>query len=112
VSEIAIFAGLVGAVVGYVGQGAAALVVGVVVCALGVVEVTAREHFSGYRSHTILLAAIPAAAVGTAVEIVFEPRQRVLVLLAAVPVYVVLFALLRQAFARARHARVVAPPSP
>ena len=42
-----------------------ALAVGVVVCTLGVLEVTAREHFSGYRSHATLLAAIPAVASGS-----------------------------------------------
>ena len=39
---------------------AAALAVGALVCGLGVTEVTAREHFSGFRSHSALLAAFPA----------------------------------------------------
>ena len=63
VSEIAILAGLVAVVVWLIRGGTATLVVGLVVCTLGVLEVTAREHFSGYRSHTTLLAAMPAVAI-------------------------------------------------
>src|SRR6202007_2212062 len=51
VSEFAIFAGLVLLVVGALDHGSSALEVGIIVMALGVVEVTAREHFSGFRSH-------------------------------------------------------------
>jgi hypothetical protein len=113
VSEVAIFAGGVGAAVGLFQGGGAALVVGLIVCTLGVVEVTAREHFSGFRSHASLLAAIPAVAVGVAVVIVFgQPRQRSVVLLAVVPVYAGVFWLLRKRFLRARQARVARPPAP
>lgn len=113
VSEVAIFAGAVGAAVGLSQGGGAALVVGLIVCTLGVTEVTAREHFSGFRSHASLLAAIPAVAVGVAVVIVFgQPRQRSVVLLAVVPVYAGLFWLLRKRFLRARQARVARPPAP
>ena len=113
VSELAILAGLVAAVVGFVNGGGAALIVGLIVCALGTVEVTAREHFSGYRSHTVLLAAIPAIAVEVAIVVLFgEPRQRVLLLVAVVPVFGVLFWVLRRRFAAARQARVARPPAP
>ena len=113
ISELAIFAGLVAAVVGFVGGGGPALVVGLIVCALGVVEVTAREHFSGYRSHAVLLAAIPAIAVEVMIVVLFgEPRQRALLLAAVVPVFGVLFWLLRRRFAVARQARVARPPAP
>jgi hypothetical protein len=112
ISEVAIFAGAVGMIVGLI-QGGPALIVGVIVCALGVLEVTAREHFSGYRSHTTLLAAIPAvgfevglvAAIGT-------PRQRALLLLAVVPVYAGLFWFLRKRFQVARQARIARPSGP
>jgi hypothetical protein len=113
VSELAILAGIVGAVVGFFNGGGAPLVVGLVVCALGVVEVTAREHFSGYRSHTVLLAAIPAIAVEVLIAVVLgEPRQRALLLVAVVPVFGVLVWLLRRRFAVARQARVARPPAP
>jgi hypothetical protein len=113
VSEIAIFAGAIGAAVGVIQGGGVALVVGLIVCTLGVVEVTAREHFSGFRSHTSLLAAIPAVAAGIAVVLVFgQPRQRSVVLVAVVPVYGVVFWLLRKRFLSARQARIARPPTP
>jgi hypothetical protein len=113
ISELAILVGIIGAVVGFFSGGGTPLVVGLVVCALGVVEVTAREHFSGYRSHTVLLAAIPAIAVEVLIVVALgEPRQRALLLLAVVPVFGVLFWLLRRRFAVARQARVARPPAP
>lgn len=113
ISELAILAGLVGVVVGVINGGGPALIVGVIVCALGVVEITAREHFAGYRSHTILLAAIPAVGLEAGVVAVFgEPQPRALVLVIVVPVYAVLFWLLRRRFLSARQARVRRPPAP
>jgi hypothetical protein len=107
VSELAIFAGLVAAVIGFINGGGPALVVGLIICALGVVEITAREHFSGYRSHTALLAAVPAVALEVALVLAFgEPKQRALLLLAVVPVFAILFWLLRRRFLTARQRRV------
>jgi hypothetical protein len=114
ISEIAIFAGGVGVIVGLIQGGGAALIVGIVVCALGVIEVTAREHFSGYRSHAMLLAAIPAVALDVLlVVLVGTPGRRsdrALLLLAVVPVFGALFWLLRKRFQVARQGRVVRPP--
>jgi hypothetical protein len=112
VSEIAIFAGLVAIVVWLFTGGVATLVVGLVVCTLGVVEVTAREHFSGYRSHATLLAAIPAVAVGIGIvsQIGTSSRGPVLLVVAG-PIFGVLFWLLRKKFQSARQARVARPPS-
>ncbi len=113
VSEIAIFAGAVGLIVGLIQGGGPALIVGVGVCTLGVVEVTAREHFSGYRSHATLLAALPAVGVEVAlVTLVGTPSSRLLLLLVVVPVYAVLFWFLRKRFQAARQARVARPPAP
>jgi len=112
ISELAIFAGGIGVVVGVIQNGGPSLVVGLVVCGLGVLEVTGREHFSGFRSHSSLLAGIPAVAAGALVVAVFgQPRQRALVLLVVIPVYAVLFWVLRGRFRRARQARVARPPS-
>src|SRR5690349_7892636 len=47
VSEVAILAGAVALLVGWLNRSGVTLVVGALVCALGVVEVTGREHFSG-----------------------------------------------------------------
>jgi hypothetical protein len=107
VSELAILVGLIAAVVGFVGGGGPPLVVGLIICALGVVEITAREHFSGYRSHAALLAGIPAVALEVTLVVAFgEPKERALLLLAVVPVFAVLFWLLRRKFLTARQARV------
>lgn len=113
ISELAIFCGLVGLAFGVFGHNGAALAVGAIVCALGVVEFTAREHFSGFRSHAALLAAVPAVLVETGIALVFGvPRQAGLLLLPVVPVFGVSFWLLRRTFQSARHARVTRPPSP
>lgn len=112
VSEFAILAGLVAAVVGVVQGGRVALVAGLVICALGVVEITAREHFSGYRSHTSLLAGIPAVGVEVGLALLVAPSVRLLLLLVVVPVYAVLFWLLRRRFLAARQRRVAARARP
>jgi hypothetical protein len=107
VSEVAILLGIIGAVFGFLNGGGPALVVGLVVCALGVCEITAREHFSGYRSHTALLAALPAVLIEVGVVAIFgEPKQRAFLLVVVVPVFSILFWLLRRQFIIARQARV------
>ena len=106
-SEIAIFAGGVGFVVGLLSGGGLPLIVGAVVCGLGVLEVTVREHFSGYRSHSVLLAALPTVAFETALVLsVGAPSNRILLLPAIAPVFAVLFWLLRKRFLVARQARI------
>jgi hypothetical protein len=110
VSEIAIFAGAIALVVGWLNRSGVTLVVGVLVCALGVVEVTAREHFSGYRSHSTLLAGIVAIAVETVLGIVVAPHNRLLLLIIVVPVFAVAFKVFRDRFTIARQARVRAIP--
>ena len=108
VSEVAILLGIISAVFGFLNGGGPALVVGLVVCALGVCEITGREHFSGYRSHTALLAGIPAVLIEVGVVAIFgEPKQRALLLAVVVPVFAILFWLLRRQFMIARQARVV-----
>jgi hypothetical protein len=107
VSEIAILAGMVAAVIGFLNGGGTPLVVGLIVCALGVFEITAREHLAGYRSHTALLAAMPAVAIEAGLVAIFgEPKQRAVLLLVVVPVFGILFWALRRRFLIARQARV------
>jgi hypothetical protein len=99
--------GFVALIIGFIQGGGPVLIVGLVVCGLGVVEVTAREHFAGYRSHTTLLAALPAVAIEATIVAIFgEPSQRALLLVFVVPVFAVLFWWLRRRFLTARQARV------
>jgi hypothetical protein len=108
VSEVAIFAGLILLVVGMIKHGGAALEVGIIVMALGVTEVTAREHFSGFRSHATLLALMPAVIVEAAYALVVGvPEQRILLVVPAIPIFALCYWLLRRHFRVARHARVV-----
>jgi hypothetical protein len=53
---LTVLAGIVCLVIGVVGKNPTTIGVGVVLAGLGGLEVSAREHFAGYRSHTTLLA--------------------------------------------------------
>lgn len=110
VAEVAILAGLVAVVVGWLQSAPGILFTGVGVCFLGVLEVTAREHFSGYRSHATLLAGMVAVAVETGVGVLAAPRTRLLLLIVVIPVFFAVFAFLRRRFTAARQARVRAIP--
>lgn len=55
-AELTVLAGIIALVVGVVTQSPTAIGVGVVLAALGGLEVSLREHLAGYRSHTTLLA--------------------------------------------------------
>ncbi|HET6570080.1 MAG TPA: hypothetical protein VFG58_01140 [Solirubrobacterales bacterium] len=57
-AELTVLGGIVSLVVGVVSQSPTAIGIGVVLAALGGLEVSAREHFAGYRSHTTLLAGV------------------------------------------------------
>jgi hypothetical protein len=116
VSEISIFAGLVATIVWFIVYAPtvnATLIVGLLVMAFGVVEVTAREHFSGYRSHTTLLAAIPAFLVAFGlIALTGEKAGNAPLLAVAVPIFLLLFWPLRRRFQTARQARVVRRSAP
>jgi hypothetical protein len=110
VSEFAIAGGVVALVVGAIRQAGPALIGGVVLCLLGVTEVTAREHFSGYRSHTVLLAGIPAVVAEFAIVLaVGTPAIRVLLLVPVAAVFGACAWFLRRRFLVARQARLAKP---
>ncbi len=111
-SEIAIFAGSIGFVYGLISRQPVVLIVGIAVCGLGVLEFTSREHFSGYRSHTSLLAAFPAVIIEAALVLLIKPRHPVVVLPAVIPAYGIAFWLLRRRFLAARQLRLARPPAP
>lgn len=113
VSEFVILVGGVAVVFGFVSSTPAVWAAGIVLCTLGVIEFSAREHFSGYRSHTLMLAAIPAVAVGIAlIALLGGSLTRGPLLLVVVAVFAVCFWLLRKRFRAARHARIAKPPAP
>ena len=57
-AELTVLAGIVMLVLGVVTQSPTGIGIGVVLAALGGLEVSAREHFAGYRSHTTLLSGV------------------------------------------------------
>ena len=57
-AELTVLAGIVMLAIGIFGTNLTALVLGIVFGALGGLEVSVREHFAGYRSHTTLLAGV------------------------------------------------------
>lgn len=99
--EIAIFAGLVCLIAGFVIRGTPGGVLitgGIVLASLASLELTIREHFAGYRSHSSLLAI--TSAVGTVAVLLVAGLPRVACLAAGVAVGVTAFALARRVFAR------------
>lgn len=65
--EIAVLVGLVMLVLGFFfvdgSRGPILIATGLALGSIGGLELTIREHFSGYRSHTLLLAGVPALLV-------------------------------------------------
>lgn len=99
--EISILAGLVLMVVGFVrgGSGGAGLVgAGVAFVALASLETTAREHLTGYRSHTGLLAGV--LGVASMAGLGFAGLNRVIVIAIGIIVGVLAFVALRNQFQR------------
>lgn len=113
-SEILILVGAIGTLVGAIGQEPPVLFAGLGAVLIGTLEFTFREHRTGYRSHAALLAAVPTALLhgGVAFALsVLGARGAVLVLAPLaidVPVFWLLFRLLRARFDDARRERVFA----
>jgi hypothetical protein len=64
--EIAVLVGIVILVVGFLSEGTSQAILigtGLVLCSVAGLELAIREHMAGYRSHTLVLAAVPAVAV-------------------------------------------------
>jgi hypothetical protein len=113
-SEILIFAGAIAFVFALirlrhgVSAGGPLLLAGIVAVALGTVEVAWREHSSGFRSHTLLLALMPVVVLHSAVVLgvtfASKPSQPVNLGMFAIDivVFVTLFRLLRTRFLDAR----------
>ena len=115
-SEILIFVGLVGIVIGASRKesGVPAIIAGVVAVLVGTLDFTIREHLSGYRSHATLLAAVPTALFHSAMAVLLlalgapSPSWVIAPLVLDVPVFLFLFRRLQRRFREARHARILA----
>ena len=116
-SELLILVGAIGTVVGLqkgLSHGGAPLLIGLAAVVVGTVEVTLREHLSGFRSHTVLLSLLAAVVVHTAVVLIVAaftstPRALNVALLALdAAVFAAVFKLLRARFRDARRERVFA----
>jgi hypothetical protein len=116
-SELLILVGAIGAAIGFsrgVSHGAAPMFAGLAAVLIGTLEFTLREHLSGYRSHTIIIAVLGVAALHTGVALTVAaftnvPRTLNVALIAVdVAVFAVLFKFLRSRFLDARRERVFA----
>ena len=109
-AEILILAGAIGAALGLSrGFGGSRLMLaGVAAVALGTIEVTWREHRSGFRSHTLLLALLPVvvfhsvAVLTVAAFTTAPPALNAGLLVLDFVLFLVLFKLLRARFLDAR----------
>jgi hypothetical protein len=114
-AELFIIVGAVALVYGFVSKRTAPLYVGGLVVAIGTIDFTLREHMSGFRSHSVLLAVLPAVIVHTSVVLVVLAvtghisKQLTIVLLATdAVIFTVLFRVLRLRFLDAKHRRELA----
>jgi hypothetical protein len=107
-TEIGMAAGLAIFVAGMLGDGRRAtwlLSVAVLLLAVVVIELCLREHFAGYRSHTLLLAVAPVAILdGAMVRVLGDTLRGPLVFLAALALAAALGRWLQARF-RAAHDR-------
>jgi hypothetical protein len=97
-AELSVLAGIVMLVVGVVSKSPTAIGVGVVLAGLGGLEVSAREHFAGYRSHTSLLAGI--CAIIAALPFWLAPIPQEIVLVVGIVAFVAGVLGFRRAFMR------------
>jgi hypothetical protein len=78
-TEIAMTVGIVVFLVGFVGGGARGvwlLGIGIAVLSVAVAELCLREHFAGFRSHSLLLGLLPVVAVHMLVVLVVTSDWR------------------------------------
>ena len=107
-TELAILVGLVMLVAGFAAGGfggTLSIAVGITLAAIGGLELAIREHFSGYRSHSALLAMACAVATAGAVTgiavLAFGSVIPLIPVLAGGLVFVPAFLTMRGAFQRA-----------
>jgi hypothetical protein len=120
-SELLILVGAVGTVIGLkrlghggISHGGPALFAGIAAVLIGTVEVTLREHLSGYRAHTLILTLLPLIVFHSAVILIVASQTtvpkllNVLLLLIDAAIGTVLFKLLRARYLDGRRERMFA----
>jgi hypothetical protein len=96
--EVCVLIGIVCIAVGFISGEPVVLALGFVVGALGGLDTTVREHWAGYRSHTLVLAAFPAVAAAVLSALAGAPR--VVVPILALAVFLAAFVALRRVWER------------
>ena len=99
-AELVILAGIVSLGIGIFGRSTTAIGVGVALAGLGGLEVSIREHFAGFRSHTTLLA---GTVFVFTVGILYYAADQILAVCLAIgaAAFLIAFWLARRAFQRA-----------
>jgi hypothetical protein len=98
--ELAVLAGLILIALGAITSNPTQLVIGLGLGSLGGLEVSIREHFAGYRSHTTLLAGV-VFVVATAVAAFVAELVLWVCLATGIAFGVVAWILIRRAFEKA-----------
>jgi hypothetical protein len=100
--ELAVLAGIVMLVLGLIDSGSdrgrALLVCGMLLGSLGGLDTALREHFAGFRSHTMIIAGLPAVALAAILYFARAPWAAVIA--GAVLVFAAAAWLLARAYAR------------
>jgi hypothetical protein len=100
--ELCVLAGIVLLVLGIISNdtrhGRAMIVAGLALGSLGGLDTAAREHFAGFRSHTSVLAGVPAIALAAVLYFLKAPWPALVV--GAVIAFAVAFRLLWRAYER------------
>jgi hypothetical protein len=100
--ELSVLAGIVCIVLGLFRSdeqgGRILLALGVSLGALGGLDTSLREHFAGYRSHSLVLAAFPAVAIAVVIGLAQAPLQVIVPVMLGV--FLLAFVALRRVWER------------
>lgn len=99
-AELLVLVGIIFLIGGAISATPVAIAVGLGLASLGGLELSIREHFGGYRSHTVLLAAVAAVATLAVTAYLTGLILGICLGLAAI-VFVAAFLALREVFRRA-----------
>jgi uncharacterized integral membrane protein len=99
-AELVILAGIISLAIGIFSANPTVIGIGVALAGLGGLEVSIREHFAGYRSHTTLLA---GAVFVLTTGLVFYAADQILAVALAIGAvaFLIVFYFARRAFQRA-----------